>query len=124
MRMPVPISSPNSNGPQKGPWRKTVSGTSRAFCGMAKRTSPTSRAASATKAAATSPHPSAGGTSGRRSEPSTTMPAADRTPPATSPSPKAYCGAPRQTGEFSTTAELRLQVEPETEKPATVPIAR
>ena len=67
---------------------------------------------------------SASGSTGRTTDPIVTSVAALRIPPMTSPNPKAYWGEPRHTGEFSTTAELRLQVEPETENPATVPIAR
>src|ERR671930_381284 len=44
-------------------------------------------------------------------------------PPASKPAQNARNGEPRRTGELSTRAELRLQVEPLVAKPAAAPMA-
>jgi hypothetical protein len=62
------------------------------------------------------------GSGARVNDPATTRTVAVIMPPTTSPTPKATAGVPRQTGELSTEAEFRLQVEPLVAYAAVAPV--
>src|SRR5437660_94287 len=121
VRAPVPISTPNASGPRCRPSRNTLSGTSRRASGRPNRAIRASLSSTATAAAATAAQRAGPGSGARTSDPSTTSTAAVIAPPVTSPRQNARAGVPRRTGELSTKAELRLQVEPLVAKPDAAP---
>lgn len=121
VRTPVPISKPNWRGPSSRGAAMIDCGTAREFCGKCndRPTSSNGMIATITPTSASSRRLLGIGASKLPRLPASRP---DKKPPPRRPMTKKWL-RPRQTGELSKSAELRLQTEPEMEYPLEIPMA-